>query len=229
MIWIALSLGFLGSLHCVGMCGPLAIMACKNETSSDIQSAFKYNFGRVSTYILLGVFFGFVGKLLWMASLQKAVAIVSGIILIFLFFRSMNIDEVIWKSKFGGWLYRKVQSLIQKFLSSEIRHSVFLFGMLNGLIPCGLVYLALAGALASEGVFQAGVFMLFFGMGTLPAMIGTVTGYQLMTINWKKRFNKILPTVSLCFGFFLIYRGLFIDVPLELNFWEALKNPIMCH
>lgn len=229
MILVALSLGFFGSLHCIGMCGPLAVMACHHESRSNMQTVLMYNVGRVSTYALLGITFGIIGQLLYIASLQKAAAIASGIVLILAFLLSINIDAKIGQSSVGRWINRKVQFLFSKLTGQHSLKSTFMFGLLNGLLPCGLVYLALAGALACESVVTSGMFMIAFGIGTLPAMMGAISGYKLLGIRGRNLIRRILPTVSLFVGLFLIYRGVYIDVPLELNFWEAMQQPIMCH
>lgn len=229
MILVALSIGFFGSLHCIGMCGPLAVMACHHESRSNMQTVLMYNVGRVSTYALLGITFGIIGQLLYIASLQKAAAIASGIVLILAFLLSINIDAKIGQSSVGRWINRKVQFLFSKLTGQHSLKSTFMFGLLNGLLPCGLVYLALAGALACESVVTSGMFMIAFGIGTLPAMMGAISGYKLLGIRGRNLIRRILPTVSLFVGLFLIYRGVYIDVPLELNFWEAMQQPIMCH
>lgn len=229
MILIALSLGFFGSLHCVGMCGPLAVMGCHHESRSNMQTALMYNVGRISTYAVLGITFGLLGQLLYIASLQKAAAIISGIVLIIAFLLSINIDAKIGQSGVGLWINKKVQFLFSKLTGQHSLKSTFMFGLLNGLLPCGLVYLALAGALACESIAMSTTFMVAFGLGTLPAMMGAISGYKLLGMRGRKVIHKILPTVSLFVGLFLVYRGVYIDVPLELNFWEAMQQPIMCH
>lgn len=229
MIWIALSLGFFGSLHCIGMCGPLAIMACQNQESAPHKSAFLYNAGRLLTYTTLGLLFGLIGQLLFIASIQKFVAILSGLILIAAFLMSVNIDTKIGQSAPGKFINKNIQRLFSFYTSRPGGKSVFIFGLLNGLLPCGLVYLALAGALASETISGAMLFMLFFGLGTVPSMVGLLSGFGLLKGGMRRKVTRILPMVSFVFGLFLIYRGVFVDMPLELDFWQAMKNPVLCH
>jgi len=148
MWYVAFTLGLFGSLHCVGMCGPLVIAFGRTEGGSlaaNVYSGVSYNLGRTL------------------------------------------------------------------------------------MLPCGLVYLALAGALASGGVWQGMLFMILFGLGTLPMLLAVILGYEWVSPTIRFQFRKVLPYVTLSFGLFLIYRGVVVDMPTELNFWEALRNPIMCH
>ena len=105
----------------------------------------------------------------------------------------------------------------------------FILGMVNGLLPCGLVYLALAGALTTGNIYSGGLFMFFFGLGTIPMLFGLVLGNQMISGSKRKTLTKVIPYVSLAFGVFLCYRGIVVDMPMELDFFEAMKNPVMCH
>ena len=232
-MWIvAFSLGLIGSLHCVGMCGPLAIVFCTGENntpSQTIKSALFYNLGRTFTYSILGLLFGFLGSFLMVTNLQKTVSIILGILLIVSFIFNINIDQSIN----GSTIIKKYHSSVRKFISQMMAKSKeyhpFQLGMANGLLPCGLVYLALAGAIATGSVINGIMFMALFGLGTLPMLFALVVSIGMFPKRIRNLFRPILPYVSLAFGLFLIYRGMAIDMPAELNFWEALKNPILCH
>jgi len=232
MIWIALTLGLVGSLHCVGMCGPLAIGICCRGQQTGVEQ-FKttvlYNVGRIITYAVLGVFFGLFSQLIYLTSLQKTLSIALGVILVLSFIFSFNIDHWISKSKAGSFVYEKVNGLISRILQKSQRYNPFYLGLASGLLPCGLVYLALAGALSSGSSMDGMLFMLAFGLGTIPALMAL--SYSASLLKKKKRFNlnRILSFVSLFFGLFLIYRGFMVNAPEELDFWSAIRNPIMCH
>lgn len=232
MLGIAFSLGFFGSLHCVGMCGPLALMGCQSRANNSMSSTYNalfYNLGRVTTYGFLGVIFGLIGQYLLVSNFQKILAISLGLAMMVSFFFSVNVDSIINKSFIGKSISQYVQKLFSFYFQHAKQYAPFILGILNGLLPCGLVYLALAGSLTTESIWESAVFMIIFGLGTTPAMIGLVSGFTKLSIHKQHIFKKYLPLVTLCFGLFLIYRGIFIDIPMELNFWEALKHPIMCH
>ncbi len=232
MWYVAFTLGLFGSLHCVGMCGPLAIaFSNKDENSKpqNVASALSYNLGRTVTYSLLGLFFGTLGSILLIADLQKAISIILGILLIISFLFTIDIDHTISNHRFLRSFYSRIRSLLSNMMQKSQDFHPFHLGMANGLLPCGLVYLALAGSLATGNMIGGMGFMFSFGIGTLPMLFALTTGIGFFPLSARTRFRKILPYVTLVFGCFLIYRGVMVDMPVELNFWEALKNPILCH
>lgn len=231
MIPVAFSIGFFGSLHCIGMCGPLAIFACSSSqgNSASKNGILSYQIGRIITYSFLGLIFGFLSDFFYISSFQKFTAIFCGFVLMFSVLFSLNLDASIQKSFLGKFISNNVSLLLNNYFDKFTNKSPFVIGLINGLLPCGLVYLAIAGAIVCETPVQSGLFMLAFGVGTVPAMIGLLTGYSRLPFLLKKWFNKSLPYVTFTFGLFMIYRGIIIDVPLELDFYGALQNPIMCH
>jgi sulfite exporter TauE/SafE len=232
MYWVAFTLGLFGSLHCVGMCGPLAIAFCDKEEDNSLQrlqSGMSYNLGRTFTYSILGLFFGLLGSFIVVVDLQKILSIALGSLLVFSFFLSYDIDKKINGLPSVRKFYDKVRMGISNMYSKAKQYHPFTLGAANGLLPCGLVYLALAGAIASGSILNGMIFMAFFGIGTIPMMIALVFGVKLLTPNMRFKFRRVLPYVTLFFGLFLIYRGLVVGMPEELNFWEMLKNPVLCH
>ena len=232
MWYVAITLGLFGSLHCIGMCGPLAIAASASPSHNRIEkisSVFKYNIGRTITYTILGVLFGLLGGLVLLAHIQKAFSIGAGLLLILAFLFSINIESHINSSWFGTRLHFKVKLLLEKTITSVGRNNPFYIGLVNGLLPCGLVYLALAGALASGSLVNGMFFMMMFGIGTTPIMVTLALGYQSISFKWRSRLKKTIPIVSLCFGIYLSYRGIVVNIPDKLDFWSAINNPIMCH
>lgn len=232
MIIVAFTLGILGSLHCIGMCGPLAIAFSDQKSSNAAQRFWEgvsYNLGRTATYSILGLVFGAVGSFLWVADLQKVLSIGLGVFLVIAFLLAYDWEGKLNSSSLFNAQLLKLRAFISKLFARSAKVPSFILGLANGVLPCGLVYLALAGALASGTLMTGMLFMAFFGLGTLPAMLALVMGVQLVKPSWRRNFRRVLPLVSLCFGLFLIYRGIVVDFPRELNFWEALKNPVMCH
>lgn len=232
MIWIAFTLGIIGSMHCIGMCGPLAIAFCDRPEASTQQklvSAFSYNFGRTITYATVGAIFGMIGSLLWIVDMQKFLSIALGLLMVISFLLSIDLERYIQSTGLMSQGYRSINRQLSAMMQRSQDFHPFVLGMVNGLLPCGLVYLALAGALTSGSPMTAFVFMAAFGLGTFPAMLIIILGYGFFSMKIRALFRRILPAVSLCFGLFLIYRGIAVDLPESLNFWEALQNPIMCH
>lgn len=229
---VAFILGLMGSLHCVGMCGPLAIAFCNREhytPTQQLQSALLYNLGRTATYAILGFLFGSLGSILFLADLQQYTSILLGVFLIATFFCSINIDKLINTNSAVHRYHNTIKNVISKMMIKSQAYNSFQLGLVNGLLPCGLVYLALAGALASGSISEGVLFMTFFGFGTIPMLFALTNGATLIPTNIRRRLQNIIPISTLIFGFFLIYRGFAITMPESLNFWEALKNPIMCH
>ena len=232
MWYIAFTLGLMGSLHCVGMCGPLAIAFSRSKQNSKISNliaSISYNFGRTITYAILGLLFGLLGSFLFLADLQKVLSIILGLILVASFLFSIDLDQKISGSPYFKKFYQKVQGILEAVMQKANTYPAILLGLANGLLPCGLVYLALAGALATGNLLLGMAFMFIFGLGTIPMLMALSLSDNAMPQKWRLRFQKILPYVTLVFGVFLIYRGFVVEMPAELDFWEALKNPVMCH
>jgi sulfite exporter TauE/SafE len=232
MWYVAFTLGLFGSLHCVGMCGPLAIAFSykkENTRPQNIYAALSYNLGRTVTYSFLGLLFGALGSFLFVVDLQKMASILLGILLIISFVFTLDLDRILSQHILLKDYYIKVRKLISKVMENSNQYHPFQLGMVNGLLPCGLVYLAMAGAIATGSLTGGVTFMFIFGLGTIPMLFALSNGYSLLSPTLRLRLRSILPYVTLVFGIFLIYRGFAVHMPSELNFWEALKNPIMCH
>ena len=229
---MAFTLGLFGSLHCLGMCGPLAIAFTNRLGASKIQTAtstLNYNLGRTFTYAGIGFLFGTLGSVMVLADFQKFLSIILGVTLVVSSLFGFSISKRLFYSLHLSKIYTKYQLLVQSLIVKSKDHHPFTLGMFNGLLPCGLVYVALAGALASGSTMLGVLFMTLFGLGTLPLMFSLSFGYKIIPPRIKSQLQNALPLISLIFGLFLIYRGIVVDMPSELNFWMAIKNPIMCH
>ncbi len=206
---IGFSIGLLGSLHCVGMCSPL--MAVVFQKKNILSSGFLfYQFGRISTYIILGVLAGLAGAVVFLNQLQQPVSISIGVILIlFAFFQFWpNLGN----NSLTGGLTKIISKLFRQFKGKSHPFSRYVLGFANGLLPCGLVYFGVANAITAENWWQGGVFMLFFGFGTIPALIAAPSILWFLTkyVNQKWNWNQLLFFV---FGVLLIVRGLGLGIP----------------
>ncbi len=232
MWYVAFSLGLMGSFHCLGMCGPLALAISKPLDYSKktvLLRTINYHLGKTLMYALMGVLFGLISSLVLMAELQRLSSIILGVIMIFIFLLNKipTVNKRIRLSGFKPLQY--VQRLTNHILGRINNYHPFILGFFNGILPCGLVYVAIAGALTTGSVVQSMFFMALFGLGTIPLMAFLVFSQSFYNFSFRNKIRNILPYISLVVGGFLIYRGLVVEMPRELNFWEALKNPIMCH
>jgi len=210
-IWTALILGLVGSLHCAGMCGPLALalpMVGSTRTGF-ITGRLFYNFGRMITYCLLGVIFGLVGRTLVLAGIQRWVSITLGLILLFGLISSRKL--ALWKPVTS--LLFRLKSRMSGLLQQRSLASLGILGMLNGLLPCGLVYVACAGATATGSLLTGVQYMALFGLGTLPMMLGIGLCGRLVPIALRLHFRKAVPASVCLLAGLLILRGLSLGIP----------------
>jgi sulfite exporter TauE/SafE len=176
MLWTAFTLGLLGSFHCIGMCGPIALALPVGGTSlaERIVAAFIYNFGRILTYSLFGVLFGIIGKTFALAGWQQVFSITIGVLIVL----SILVPGVLSSgNKITGFAYSftsRIKNGMRNFFQQRTLSSFFFIGMLNGLLPCGLVYLAVAGASATSGPAEGAAYMALFGAGTLPEILSVL-------------------------------------------------------
>ncbi|MCC5844692.1 MAG: sulfite exporter TauE/SafE family protein [Verrucomicrobia bacterium] len=211
--WAALILGLAGSLHCLGMCGPLALALPAGREATHLQRALgrlAYNLGRACTYALMGIFAGLLGHVLQLGGVQRWVSILLGILLIAtLLFSSHHMPEWVLNT-----FYRPVQKGLGKLLKRRGATGLFQIGLLNGLLPCGLVYAALAGASLQEGPLRGAAYMFIFGLGTLPMMFAlSMGGLSLRTPRFKPVLQYLVPALTLTAGVLLILRGLSLGIP----------------
>lgn len=225
----ALLLGVAGSLHCVGMCGPL-MLAMPLPSNSRMQAfghALGYQAGRISTYVALGLLFGLLGKGLSVAGFQQWLSVFAGILLLIAAFFSLQWESTLWNipgaDKAVGFLRRNIGRLLRERPTG----ATLGLGMLNGLLPCGLVYAAAAGAVAAADVWQGAGFMFFFGLGTLPLPLLLMLGAGKLSLDWRRRLRFMQPFLMFAAGVLLLYRGFNLD----LSLFESAVPPanIDCH
>ena len=203
MLYMAFTLGLFGSLHCLGMCGPLAIAFTYRPGLNRMQSAssaLSYNLGRTLTYAGIGLLFGALGSVLVLSDLQKLLSISLGVLLVISSLFGLKLGKKVLQSGALNKWYSKYQNIVQSLIIKSKSHHPFTLGMLNGLLPCGLVYVALAGALASGSIFSGVLFMGLFGLGTLPLLFALSFGYQLIPARFRSKLSNILPLISMIFG-----------------------------
>ncbi|MFZ4411669.1 MAG: sulfite exporter TauE/SafE family protein [Bacteroidales bacterium] len=206
-------LGFAGSLHCVGMCGPIALNLPLrgNSFSERLISGILYNLGRTFMYGLMGAFFGLIGQGFLMLGIQRWISIAMGVILIFSVVAPMLFNKIHFKQ--FDFFTTFVRTNIQKLFSIRSYKVLFLIGMLNSLLPCGLVYMAIVGAIATGNIYYGSFYLILFGLGTLPLMLSISLIGNAITLNVRNRINKIIPFVVVLIGALFILRGLCLNIP----------------
>jgi sulfite exporter TauE/SafE len=215
LIFSALALGFASGFHCIGMCGPIALslgLTKKQATNYYLQNL-TYQFGRIVTYSFLGAILGMVGKGFQMAGFQQYLTIGVGILLILMAIFSFGGKDFASKIPFLSHFLLKVKMNLGKLLQKADYRSRFTTGILNGFLPCGMVYMALTASLASGGIWQSATFMALFGLGTLPFMFAIVLLGNLMTTAFRIKILKFVPVMMIVLGGLFILRGLELGIP----------------
>lgn len=214
MLISAVILGLLGSLHCLGMCGPIALMLPLTGSAGQKATGLAtYHLGRILSYSLLGVAFGFVGKGLYLFGLQQKLSIGMGVLMILLVLLPNP-----WKKhlRIHSWFNRillKIKNGFGRFMGKPGPDALLSLGFLNGFLPCGLVYMALIGAVAMGNPWIGGLYMALFGLGTVPLMSLVVFGRQWIGTQSRLNIQRWVPVVVFFIGTLFILRGLGLGIP----------------
>jgi uncharacterized protein len=209
----ALVLGAAGSAHCIGMCGPIALaVPAGRGNHARLTSTLLLNGGRLLSYTLLGLAFGSMGSGLRLAGLQQAVSLIAGAILLLSVLVPGAIERFGAQGRLALWISR-LRGALARNLARTAPEAIFLSGALNGLLPCGLVYAAAIASTALEPAWQSALFMLLFGIGTLPALFAVRLGGGMIGSAWRGRLRKASPFVVGAMGLLLLVRGSQLDIP----------------
>ena len=229
VLGIGFLMGLIGSVHCIGMCGPLT-MALPFSLQKNIFKYLAmalYHTGKIMSYAILGLIVGLFGKQLFVIDTQQSISIIIGVFMLV----------------YVGWVYlvkvntrfnplQFIQVPVLKALSSLFKNkhvTVFIvLGFLNGLLPCGMVYLALGSAMSTGHPLDAAIFMAFFGIGTMPALLMVAVGGQMVNFEWRRKLQKALPVFIFGMGVMLILRGMNLGIPILSPHLES-NNVVICH
>jgi uncharacterized protein len=227
-LWTALLVGLVGSAHCAGMCGPIALaLPLRSENwFTRVGGGLIYNLGRILTYMMLGAIFGLLGKGLHMAGFQLWTSVVIGILMIAmvvvpLIFKKMPSLNNVFES-YSARLLTGFRSMFRKGTTG----SLFGIGLLNGILPCGLVYVAVAGAINTGDVVSAMAYMALFGAGTIPVMLAVSIAGTMISLKLRIFVNKLSPYVIVLLGVLFILRGMSLGIPYVSPKAEALTPVI---
>jgi uncharacterized protein len=214
MFYAAFLIGLMGSLHCVGMCGPLTLMLAPKGSSSFRYyfGRVLYNSGRVFTYTLLGFTVGFFGESASFFISQKTLSLTLGFAITLYFLLPEKIKNKLANLKIANSYLTKVKGFFGSLFGSNKLLSQFSFGLVNGLLPCGLIYAALSGAFLMTNWYDAGLYMAAFGLGTIPLMLPVSLGFSSLRLFISKNFKNLIPATYLVVAVWLIWKGFGFDI-----------------
>jgi uncharacterized protein len=210
VVIMALLMGFTGSLHCAGMCGPIMLVMPFQRFSGagKVASVMLYHFGRLTSYALLAiVLHSFRG--LFHPHVQQFISVALGVILLVVGLLSFFYSGWTVRLPWGGFIQRRLSQVI----ASPGLASLTVAGMLNGLLPCGLVYMALSASIAQSTLAGAAAVMYFFGLGTMPMLVGITLLKNRARLATAKHFKRLAPVMVFVFGCLFVLRGLDLGIP----------------
>ena len=215
MLYLAFTIGIMSSFHCVGMCGPivLALPVHRGSKARQMASLLAYNLGRVGTYTLLGAALGGLGGVAVWVGYLRYLSIAAGVLMLLYVLWPTRLDRMlkvpaIWQKEVA-----RLKTHMARHLHSRKLRSLGTLGILNGLLPCGLVYLALISSIATGSLLGGAAYMFMFGLGTLPAMMAVGFFKQWFSPTLRSRVRRLTPILMAVAGIWLLGRGLLIDFP----------------
>ena len=210
-LWTAFLLGLVGSAHCAGMCGPLALAlpATGNSRPAFFSGRLCYNLGRLVTYAVLGALFGLVGRSFAVIGLQRWVSLLAGAAILLGLLAAWRTAAAVPMARAVGWL----KSRLGKLLRRRALSALFGIGLLNGLLPCGLVYAACAAAATLGSVRGATEYLVAFGLGTVPMMLTISLVGQKLQFALRFKMQRLIPACLALVGVLLLFRGAGLGIP----------------
>ncbi len=215
MLLTAFLFGLLGSFHCIGMCGPIAFMlpVDRHNRARGMWQTSLYHLGRLLTYMLIGVLFGLVGSSFQLFGLQQGLSIAMGVLMLLVLVIPIRVFN---KYNFSRPVFRlvgKLKNALGKELKQKKSDTYLTIGFLNGFLPCGLVYMAVFGAIASGSALSGGIYMLLFGLGTVPLMSFAVYLGNFLKGKARQRIQRVIPVFVAIVAILFILRGLGLGIP----------------
>lgn len=215
MLVSAVILGLLSSFHCLGMCGPIAFVLPidRNIKSKAALQTLLYHLGRLLSYGSIGLLFGLIGKGFYLSGFQQRFSILMGLMMIAIIAIPIRIFN---RYNFSRPIYVVVGRLKNKlglYLKKTSYRALFSIGVFNGLLPCGMVYIALVGAMATTDPYSGVLYMLLFGLGTVPMMTLAAFSKSVISVRLRSRLAKMLPLFVVLIGILFILRGMGLGIP----------------
>ncbi|WP_018342347.1 sulfite exporter TauE/SafE family protein [Cytophaga aurantiaca] len=230
LFYAACIMGLTGSLHCLGMCGPIAfaLPVRTNVLYIKILKYGLYNIGRVTTYAILGALIGIAGKGFALAGMQQMLSIAAGILIIVSALLAYTSTNNVVMNRIADTIRTRLKSAFHFYFQQKGNTALFMLGLLNGLLPCGMVYMAMLAALAAGSPASGAAFMTGFGLGTVPMMFGVCLAGNVVGMKWKNFIYKAAPLLACMVGVLLILRGMQVSVPL-LSAGHDCCSASTCH
>ncbi|MRX39892.1 sulfite exporter TauE/SafE family protein [Flavobacterium sp. LC2016-23] len=215
MLYSAFIFGLISSFHCIGMCGPIAMMlpVDRQNEAKKVTQIVTYHLGRLTAYSAIGLIFGLLGRVFFLAGLQQKLSIFIGLAMILVV---LTPEKIFSKYNFSKPVYKiisKIKSGLGAHFKNRSYKSLFIIGLLNGFLPCGMVYVALFGAIAMQSAGFGVLYMLLFGLGTVPLMTIVLYINSVIKASFRNRIQKVIPYVAVVIGVLFILRGLGLGIP----------------
>ena len=212
---VAFMIGLVGSFHCVGMCGPLALSLplSNNSIAAKFTGALMYNAGRIVTYSFFGLVFGLIGQTAALFNFQQWLSISIGVLILLFIIVPKKYKMQYSASSYATGFFTKLRTQLGKLFTQKNHSSLFVIGLLNGLLPCGLVYMAVAGSVATGDVAESILFMAFFGLGTLPIMWSIAFFGNYVGVGIRQKIRRAYPYMMALMACLLILRGMGLGIP----------------
>ena len=211
-----ITIAFLGSVgHCIGMCGGIVIAYSsakidgKSPKLSQAAAHLTYSLGRVTTYTAIGAIFGAIGGVLSMNSIAIALfTILAGLFMILAGLSLIGKFNFLTKLEHSFSKAKWYQKIFRETIASKSIASFYILGLLNGLLPCGLVYFFAVAAASTGSPFWGAVVMLIFGLSTIPSLftLGFFSGLFTKG-NFRQSAMTLAAIIVVLYGFYTIYRG----------------------
>jgi hypothetical protein len=231
LVLSGIALGLISSFHCVGMCGAIAFSLPIHylPAPKKLSGILLYNIGRVTTYSILGLIFGFIGRQVYLGGFQQWFSISIGVLILLILIQSVFRKNFLHLHFFNQANVR-LQQFIGKYIQQKQLYGMFLIGAANGLLPCGMVYFAIAGALAAGSIAGGVAFMAMYGLGTMPLMIMLSYFGFMIDLSVRNTMKKIVPYFVATMAVLLILRGMNLGIPYISPYLENTSGKtISCH
>jgi uncharacterized protein len=217
------TMGLSGSIHCVGMCGPLMTIAYYKNSSLSLHLLL-YHFMRIISYAMIGLMVGSISEVFYIYQIQSWMALIMGLVLLTYVITSRL--STTSNGNIAGYINKQFILLYNKYLSSHSYKNTAISGILNGFLPCGLVYAAMAMAFSNRGAIDGVIGMALFGLGTLPLLLIIFTNN---TISKKiKKYSGIQNIGMTLAAIILILRSVLTIIPSEASLWSFSQHATFC-
>jgi len=226
----AISLGLLGSFHCIGMCGPIALALPVHQSSPlrKVVAILLYNAGRIITYSLLGFLFGMIGQGFAVFGLQQVLSVTLGVFILLSVILPKSFVSRLGAAKKMMPLLGRLKAGLSDLFSKRNLFSLFSIGVLNGLLPCGLVYMAIAGAVSTGRIADSVLFMALFGMGTVPVMLSLSWFSNMVSVKSRNSIRRTMPYLVSVMAVLMIVRGLNLGIPYLSPSYHQEEKTVSC-